>query len=162
MNRSDSPPIEGAEPPKTMVKFVNPVMRRLLRSPLHRLVSDNLTLLGLTGRRTGRTYTLPVGYHYVEGMLTVLTGSRWRYNLRGGAPVEVTLKGRRRHGHAELSEDPDEVARVHKLLLDRMGLEKARRLGLVVKERREPTHDELKRALSGKAVVRVQLDRAGS
>ena len=45
---------------------VNPVVRVLLRSPLHGLLSSSLALLAYTGRRTGRRRALPVMYARVE------------------------------------------------------------------------------------------------
>jgi hypothetical protein len=36
-------------------------MRALLRSPLHGLLSGMLMLLSYTGRKSGRTYTIPIG-----------------------------------------------------------------------------------------------------
>jgi hypothetical protein len=41
---------------------VNPLARRLLRSPLHGLASGRLALITYTGRHSGRRYTIPVGY----------------------------------------------------------------------------------------------------
>ncbi len=55
-------------------------------------------------------------------------------------------------------EDAEEVTRVYRVLLDRVGLENARRLGLKVNERRSPTGDELKVALAGRGVIRIELD----
>src|SRR2546421_3998594 len=37
-----------------------PILVALLKSPLHRLASKNLMLLTVTGRKSGRTYRLPV------------------------------------------------------------------------------------------------------
>ncbi len=124
MNPKEQPPVEGAEPPERLAKVVNPVVKALLCSPLHQLVSEHLMLLTFSGRKTGSTYTVVVGRHAVNGALVVpvgTTGRRWRLNFRGGAPVVVTIEGRRRRGRGELVEDPEEVACVHELLLDRLG-----------------------------------------
>jgi len=72
-------------------------VRALLRSPLHGLLSGSLLLVTYTGRRTGRTFTIPVLYAEVGVDLVVYVGrSRekvWWRNLRGGAPVRVRLRG---------------------------------------------------------------------
>jgi hypothetical protein len=156
-------PVEGAEPPEKLANVVNPLMKALLRSPLHRLVSSHLMLLSFKGRKTDRVYTVVVGRHEFEGTLMVPTGTtgrRWRLNFRGGAPAVVTIEGKRRHGWGELVEDPEEVSRVHELLLDRAGLKNARRLGLRVNAYRRPTRDELKTVLAGRGVVRIELAEA--
>ncbi len=87
MKPTERPPIEGAEPPERLAKVINPPVKALLRSPLHRLVSEHLMLLTFSGRKTGSTYTVVVGRHEVNGALVVPTGTtgrRWRLNFRGG------------------------------------------------------------------------------
>ncbi len=160
-NNGQPPPVEGAEPPEVLARVVNPMMKALLRSPLHWPFSSHLMLLSFRGRKTGRTYDIVVGRHEVEGTLLVPTGTtgrRWRLNFRGGAPAEVTLGGTRRRGRGELVEDPEKVACIHQLLLDRVGLKNARRLGLRLNVNRRPTDDELKAALVSRGVVRIELD----
>jgi hypothetical protein len=122
-------------------------VRMLLGSPLHRLLDDFFLVLHLTGRKTGRRYDIPVGYVDMEGKLTVVTVARWRVNLRGGADVEVTLRGRRRPMHALLEEDPASVAVSYQAMIDRIGWQKAQRqLGLSLPGGRAPTVLELKDA----------------
>jgi hypothetical protein len=43
-------------------RLVNPVVRLLLRSPLHRLLSGSLVILSYQGRKSGRWYSLPCMY----------------------------------------------------------------------------------------------------
>ena len=152
------PPVETAEPPKALGYFIGPVMRALLRSPLHGLVSGQLMLLIFSGRRSGKRYEVVVGRHELGDALVVPSASRWRFNLRGGAPVKVTLGGIRRAGGAELVEDPDEVALVYEALLERVGLRGAQRVGLRVNVDRKPTREELKAALVDHGAIRVILD----
>ena len=157
-NQGVRPPVEGVEPPEALGRIIGPVMKALLRSPLHGLVSRYLMLLAFTGRKSGKRYEVVVGRHELGGVLVVPSGSRWRLNLRGGAPVEVMLGGIRKAGHAELVEDPDEVARVYEDLLDRLGAENAQRVGLKVNVDRKPTREELKAALVDHGAIRVRLD----
>ncbi len=161
MSPNQRPPVEGAEPPEKLAKVVNPIIKALLRSPLHRLVSKHLMLLTFEGRKTGRTYSVVVGRHEVDGTLVVPTGTmgrRWRLNFRGGTPVVVTIEGRHLRGRGELVEDPEKVARIHRLLLERLGLKNARRLGLRVNADRWPTKEELKTIFAGRGVICIELD----
>lgn len=153
-----SGPIRNAEPPKIAVRVLNPIMKLVLSSPLARRAGKGLMLLTVTGRRSGRRITVPVGRHEVDGVLTVVAGGQWKLNLRGGAPVELVIGGRPRTGRAELEEDPDAVARVLLVLLEQVGLDNARRLGLEVLEPRIPSHEELRAAIAGrKAVARIAV-----
>jgi deazaflavin-dependent oxidoreductase (nitroreductase family) len=97
----------------------NPIMSLLLRSPLHSLLSKNVLLITVTGRRSGRAYTTPVGY--VPGgdeLLIVSSPDRtWWKNLRGGATVKVRLQGRDLTGHGRAIENQAEVAEDLSVLL---------------------------------------------
>lgn len=41
---------------------INPLVRWLMRSPLHWLASRRVALISYTGRRSGRRFTIRVGY----------------------------------------------------------------------------------------------------
>ena len=160
------PAVERVKPPEAMVRIANPIFGWILRSPLHGLVDEQLMLLHFRGRNTGRAYTVVVGHRNIDGRPGVLTNSGWRVNFRGGAPVEVTFEGERRSGHAEIAEDPEEVARVYARLIERYGYEKAgRRLGIRINVDRTPTREELLYVVrrSGLSLVTIDLDdkRAG-
>jgi F420H(2)-dependent quinone reductase len=95
----------GSHAPFVIVnRAVNPLVRTLLRSPAHGLVSSHLALITVTGRRSGRTYTFPVGYHREGDLVTIGIDwperKRWWRNLREEAPVELRLAGVRRTGTA--------------------------------------------------------------
>ena len=139
--------VKRSVPPPTLVKMGNPLVRTLLGSPLHGVLDHSFLVLHLTGRKTGRRYDIPVGFVDMDGQLTVVTVARWRVNLRGGADVEVTLRGRLQPMHALLEEDPAPVAVSYQAMIDRMGWKKAQRqLGISLPGGRPPTLPELKDA----------------
>lgn len=139
--------VKRTAPPRAVVTAVNPLVRLLLRSPLHGLLDESVVLLHVTGRKTGRRYDIPVNYVSVDGRLTVVTVAAWRVNLRGGADVDVTWRGRRRPMHAVLEEEPACVAVAYESVIDRLGWPQAgRRLGLSGPDGRRPTLLELKDA----------------
>ena len=119
--REQRPAVERVKPPEAVIKVGNPIFRWLLRSAFHGLVDEHFMLVRFRGRKTGRTYELPVGRRTIEGRLGVLTNSPWRTNFRGGAPAEVVLEGELRCGHAELVEDPAEMARIYANLIEEYG-----------------------------------------
>ena len=85
-----------------MKRVVNPLVVRLLRSPLHRLL-PGVMLITVTGRHTGRRYTTPVQYVFDQDAVYVLTRDdrSWWRNARGGATVSLRMRGRRFRGNAE-------------------------------------------------------------
>ena len=94
--------------------WFNPIMRTLLRSPLHSLVSKDMMLMTYTGRKSGKSYTTPMNYLTINGAFyTISTRERvWWRNLRGGAEVSLRLQGREVPALAESIEVPDEVAQL--------------------------------------------------
>lgn len=86
-------------PPPAM----NWMMATTLRLPLlHRLVSKMLLLIAFTGRKSGKHYVIPVGYHRNGNMITILTKHfrKWWHNFESHAPVVVRIEGRNYTGQA--------------------------------------------------------------
>jgi deazaflavin-dependent oxidoreductase (nitroreductase family) len=81
----------------------NDFMAWVLRSPFHGMLSNGTMLITVTGRKTGKTYTTPVGYYEEGGYLWIITSrdrSWWR-NVQGGANVKLLLKRKPVNGFAE-------------------------------------------------------------
>ena len=96
---------EGHAPFAVFNRVGNPGVRLLLRSPLHPLVSGRLALITVTGRKSGRSYTIPVSYRRTGDVVKIGVGwpgrKAWWRNLRGeGAPVTMLLRGEQRTGRA--------------------------------------------------------------
>jgi hypothetical protein len=83
---------------------LNPGISWILRSPLHFLLSPGLMLISVTGRRSGRRYTIPVGYQRDgDGLFVMVSHARrkqWWRNYREPGPVELRLCGRELRGRA--------------------------------------------------------------
>ena len=153
---STTPAVERTTPPELMVRVVNPVMRRLLASPLHRLVSGQLMLLRYRGRRSGRPFALPLGRQQHRGRVSEFTNSAWRHNFRGGHDAELVEHGAPRPVRGTLVEDVDEVTAAYAAKIDELGWQAAqRRLGIRVNAGRAPTREELAEAIraSGLSIV---------
>ena len=98
----------------------NRVIALLLRSSAHPLLSRQLTLITITGRRSGREHTFPVAYKQDGEHLAipVMWPERklWWRNLRGGAPVRLRHRGADRTGHAHARGDEHDEVSVEVLL----------------------------------------------
>src|SRR5947209_6109707 len=118
---TDVAPRAGAStrPPEALFKVLNPLFGLVLRSPLHRLLSRRLILLTFTGRRSGRSFTTPVGYVRDGNSLLVATESKWQRNLRGGARVKVRLRNRDRGGTADVISDQAGLTEAYARILRR-------------------------------------------
>jgi len=70
-------------------------------------------VLTVTGRRSGRALSFPVGYQREGDTLTVLVSEarhkQWWRNLRERAPVSMLLRGRPRTGKGQLVEPGTEL-----------------------------------------------------
>jgi deazaflavin-dependent oxidoreductase (nitroreductase family) len=88
----------------------NDFMAWVLRSPFHGMLSG-MMLITFTGRKTGKTYTTPVGYYEEGGYLWVITSRdrTWWRNLKGGANVKLLLKRKPVNGYAETELDDKTV-----------------------------------------------------
>ena len=89
--------------------LVNPVVRSLLRTPAHRVLSGSVLLLDYTGRRSGMRRELPVMYAGLGDRFVVIVGQpdtkTWWWNFTGDVrPVTVTVAGRRSSCAARLME----------------------------------------------------------
>lgn len=105
---------------KRLYRFLNAVVKLILLSPLHPLASGSVLLLTFSGRKSGRPYTVPLGYMREERAIVCFTSgewSTWWKNLRGGVPVTARVQGRKLAGEAEVFTGGDGVAcRLHAFL----------------------------------------------
>jgi deazaflavin-dependent oxidoreductase (nitroreductase family) len=82
-----------------------------LRTPLH-VFMGNTMLITVTGRRTGKQYSTPVGFYRDGNSLWVLTSRdrTWWRNVRNEAEVSLLLKGKTVSAFAEAELDETVVA----------------------------------------------------
>jgi deazaflavin-dependent oxidoreductase (nitroreductase family) len=145
------------------MRLGNPFMGWLARRRQGK-VGDQILVLHFTGRKSGKSYSTPVGYHRMDGRLALVTSSGWRHNFRGGADVKVSIKGETMPARAELMSDPAEVAAIYERLIEEAGWEKSGRdLGIRINAGRPPTRQELHDmvAASGTSIVWIDLKIAG-
>ena len=89
-------------------KVYNPVVKLILKTPLHGFLSNNIMLVRYTGHKSGAKYEVPVSYIRGEdGTLLVISrvGRVWWRSLRGGVDVALRLRGSWREANAEAHED---------------------------------------------------------
>ena len=116
--------------------MVNPIVRAVLCSRAHRLLSGHLLLLDCTGRRTGDRYVVPVGYAPASagGDLIVVVGRHatktwWRNFDARPQQVTVHLCGHPAQASARLlkvgTDEHGQAVRAYKTRLPRARVEPA-------------------------------------
>ncbi|MGY4100423.1 nitroreductase/quinone reductase family protein [Nocardia sp. R16R-3T] len=93
------------------------IVRFILRSPLHPVLSKKLLIITVSGRKTGREYANPVGYAEHEGHLLIGTAANWRHNLIPGVPVRIHLRGRDIQATHEVITDEPQTATLYREIL---------------------------------------------
>ena len=94
--------------------FLNPVMRGLLRSPLHGITSHNIGIVHFTGRKSGRALSTPLSYTREGNVVRLLSNqtTRWWVNFRGeNIRAEMEIARQRHPGIATLLEGDSEALR---------------------------------------------------
>ena len=147
----------GPPMPAFLFKIMNPLMKALLYSPFHGGVSKSLMLLSFTGRKSGKKFTIPVGYLRKDNTLIVFTHSNWWKNLRDGAPVTLRIQGKKANGVGRPVSDPAAIkAMVHDLIAAN-GEARARQMGFWVEDA-HTSPEEIQKAVAGTTFIHIRLE----
>lgn len=104
-----------------LYSVINPVVKFVLRSPVHGLLSRNTLLLEFKGRKSGKSYTTPVSYYEHDGQVDCFTdrNNTWWRNLVDGNEVTLTIRGHRIAGTPSVTLDgsPSMQSALHDFLV---------------------------------------------
>lgn len=134
----------------------NDFVRFFLRTPLH-IFLGNTMLITVTGCKTGKKYSTPVGFYREDGYLWVITSRdrTWWRNAQQGANVTLLLKGKTIEAFAQAELDEKTV---ETLLLDYI-----RHIPMAVKslgirtENKLPNADDVVRVAKDRLFVKIKL-----
>jgi hypothetical protein len=143
--------------------LANPILRPLLHSPAGHWLGRRLALIRYPGRRTGRTYELPVQYARDGARIWILPGSpehkTWWRNLRGGTDVHLILAGHDIRGQAIVLDQRRQPEFAEGLTAYLHAVPQARRaLGLPKHASSRPADTEFRQTSNNTVLVRVDLD----
>jgi deazaflavin-dependent oxidoreductase (nitroreductase family) len=135
----------------------NNFMAWVLRSPFHGMLSGGMLLVTVTGRKTGKAYTLPVEYVQEDGSLWVMSkrNRRWWRNLEGEATVGLVLRRKSLQGVGRLHTDPSVVQSRLAAYLLHMPMS-AKALGVRM-ENKIPNPEDLARVASDLVFIQIEL-----
>ena len=146
--------------PEPFFPIINRVMRLLLNSPLHGVMSGSVMVIYFTGRKTGRRRSTPVRYlREGEERVVCLTGREtgWWPNFLEPRDVELQLAGRRVAARAHARpDDTEHKASVLRETLRRFPAD-APYHGIVVKRGQEITPAQFEAAVARDVVVTFDL-----
>ena len=136
----------------------------ILRSPFHLLLSWGLTAITVTGRRTGKRYTIPVGYQRdgetVDILVSEAPTKQWWRNYEEPRPMELRLRGRSHRGTARAlaPDDPAFLGRCEETFRRVPGLARSA-FGIAYDRSRGLTEDQARHLVATARMVRVDLER---
>ena len=146
--------------PEPFFPVINRVMRLLLKSPLHGVMSGSVMVIYFTGRKTGRRRSTPVRYlREGESRVVCLTGREtgWWPNFLEPRDVLLQLAGRRVAARAHARpDDTEHKTSVLRETLDRFPAD-APYHGIVVKRGQEITPAQFESAVARDVVVTFDL-----
>lgn len=136
----------------------NTLLKWMLRSPWHGAASNEIMLITVTGRKTGKQYTTPVNYVRDGDVLSVLTHAHrtWWRNLRGGAPVKIVLRGKTIETFAQAYEEKADVLELFGQHLH-VAPKFANIFNIELDAEGQPLPASLEAAAVGKVMVEVEL-----
>jgi hypothetical protein len=149
--------IEIAQPPQALLKVFNPVLRRVLRTPLGGRLTEFM-VVSYTGRKSGRRYSVPVSAHHLDGDLYVVLEAQWKYNFRDGADADVLYGGKSTAMHGQLiTERPVVVDIAHRLTQSHGAKRAQRSMGMKFRDARVPTVAEWEEAVPRLKIAAIKL-----
>ena len=147
-----------------LYRLINPPVRWLLRSPLHRLMSQNTLLLEFTGRKSGRALSTPISYYVKDGTAHCFTSRSfaWWRNLTTGKQVRVTIKGHTWQSSpvVESSDYPLMESQLEAFL--RAVPRDATHAGVSLDEKGNPNPDDIRRGIPGMVYLKFPLENSAA
>lgn len=152
------PAVAAGHPPEKLLRIVNPLLRKLLGTPLAGSLRKQLMVLNFKGRKSGREFSIPVSAHHIDGALYAIANAGWKHNFSGGADAEVLHNGKTTKMHGEVISDPAAVADLAHRAAQSYGVKKAQTMmGLKFRDDRIPTVDEFAEGFARDKIVAVKF-----
>ena len=82
---------------KYLFRFINPFVRVILKSPIHFILSHQILLFRVTGRKSKKIYEIPASYAHINDALVCVTlrENLWWKNFIDIEDQEIYFKGKK-------------------------------------------------------------------
>jgi hypothetical protein len=140
-----------------LFKILNPIMKAILKSPFHSIVSNRIMIITFKGRKTGKEYSTPVSY-FEEGRLVIcFTHGKWWMNIGDGADVNVRIRDTVFEGYGiaipdDVNQKSENMAKLLKAVPSDAGF-----YNVKFNENGEPDKDDISRAISDSVMIRIDI-----
>lgn len=136
----------------------NAVVRPILLSPLHSILSSRLMLLRFVGGKTGKQYSFAIGYFpWDDDDVIVSSTAKWPKAIGSARDVHVLIKAQRFAAHAVAIKGADQKADVLEEFARRNGPRAAKGLMLGLPGDCQPDRQQLLAAAAKTTLVRFSL-----
>ena len=98
--------------PESFFVIINPMMKFLLNSPLHALMSNSVLVLYFKGATSGKQFSTPLRYHKDRELLRCFSSgeTKWWRNFRDPVEAQIQLRGSRLSFEGKLlTDNPIEI-----------------------------------------------------
>ncbi|UCD99525.1 MAG: nitroreductase family deazaflavin-dependent oxidoreductase [Chloroflexota bacterium] len=139
-------------------RLLNPVMKSVLKSPLHSLVSGQIMIITFNGRKSSKSYSTPVSYCQENETVYCFTHAGWWKNLVGSAKVRLLIRGQEHIGTAiPIREDREKkIVGLGKLLTAVPN--DARFYNVAIDQQGNLDQNDLRRAVDNATMIEIRLD----
>lgn len=152
------PAVTASHPPDRLLRVLNPLIGKLLRTPLAGTLRSRMMVVNVVGRKSGRRYSIPVSAHRIDGELYALTAAAWKNNFRGGAPADVLVDGQTTKMRGELLTDTALVAELSHRCAKNWGPKRApTMMGLKFRDGGIPSVQEFAEAVGRERIAAVRF-----
>lgn len=81
--------------PEKLFVIINKIVRAILRSPIHGLMSGSFMLINYRGRKSGKAFSTPVRFMRTDNGVRVYTAehTQWWRNIEAGPNVTLLIAG---------------------------------------------------------------------
>ena len=98
---------------KILFNFINPFVIIFLKSPLHFLLSHQILLFKIIGRKSKKIYEIPASYAEIDGALVCVTlrENLWWKNFKNIKSQDIYFKGKLITKQISINYEDDEYVR---------------------------------------------------
>ena len=82
---------------KYLFRFINPFVRLILKSPFHFVISHQILLFRVVGRKSKKIFEIPASYAHIDDSLVCVTlrENLWWKNFKNIDTQEIYFKGKK-------------------------------------------------------------------